>query len=776
MTESFAVPLLPGGLPAEVTTFVGRRFERRAIRELLSEFRLVTLTGSGGIGKTRLAMRMASDLRRVFTDGVGFVLLEDLGEAGGVPDQVARALGLHGRSTQSGTLAVVDYLRERTLLLVLDNCEHVVDGAALIADALLRNCPNVRILATSREPLRIDGEVVHVVSSLTFPSAGQSGEGGLQQYEAVQLFVDRARASVPSFVLSDSNREAVETICQRLEGIPLALELAAARLSSLSPWELERGLTDQWELLSRGRRTAPHRQSTVAACVEWSFDLCTPAERKLWARAAVFVDGFEYDAAAAVCSDLGDSEPIAETLASLVEKSVFAATRGEDVTRFRMLPPIRARGLAELARFGEVDVQRRRHRDFFLGLVNEAHDGWFSGRQLEWIDRVRREVGNIGEALEMCADEPTAVDAGLRACSQIVEFIRVVGLFRQGRRWCDLLLAAPWVDPTARALGLRAACWLASFQGDVESAQTLVAEAQALAGRLGVETGLLLAQTAGLVAMYAGRLDEAERLLDAALHGFAASGNAAESAHCWMLLAVVTAIRGDADRALACQQAGLALTEHVGETWLRSWLLWAAGLAEWTRGDGTSGQRLVKECLRLEQLMSETAGIGTALETVAWIVAATEPDRAVMLMGAAQNERDKIETSIHELPSLDVRHRDSVDIARDILGEDAFDDAWSRGRSLDQASAIALCLEEEPERRAITGARGATKHILTRRERQIAELIHQGLSNKEIANTLVISTRTAEGHIEHILVKLGFTNRTQVAAWVAEQSTGRADK
>lgn len=192
----------------------------------------------------------------------------------------------------------MEYLRERTLLLVLDNCEHVVDSVAFMADALLRNCPNGRILATSREPLRVEGEVVHAVSSLTCPSASESGEDGLQHYEAVELFVDRARASVPGFVLSDSNRDPVAAICQKLEEIPLAIELAAARLASLSPWELERGLTDQWELLSRGRRTAPHRQSTVAACVEWRFDLCTAAERKLWAQAAVFVDGFEYDAAA----------------------------------------------------------------------------------------------------------------------------------------------------------------------------------------------------------------------------------------------------------------------------------------------------------------------------------------------------------------------------------------------------------------------------------------------------------------------------------------------
>ena len=776
MTEAFAVPQTPGQLPAEVTTFVGRRFERSSIRELLSESRLVTLTGFGGIGKTRLAMRMASELRRAFPDGVCFVPLGTLGEADEVPDQIAGALGLYGRSTHSGTVAIVEYLRKRTLLLVLDNCEHVVDVAAIMVDTLLRNCPKVRILATSREPLRVDGEVAHAVAPLTCPGPAGSGSDSLQQYEAVQLFLDRARASASGFVLNESNRVAVATICSKLEGIPLAIELAAARLTPLSATELEKGLTDQWELLSRGRRTAPHRQSTMAACIEWSFDLCTPAERTLWARAAVFVDGFEYYAAAAVCSGPGDDEPIHETLASLVDKSVLATTRDETTTRFRMLPPIRQRGLAELARMNGGDEQRRRHRDFYLDLVAQAHDGWLSSSQLQWIDRVRREVGNIAEALELCTAEPTAVDPGLRACAHLLEFIHVHGLFRQGRRWCDRLLASPSDDPTSRALGLRAACWWAALQGDVESAESLLAEGRALADRTGGETQVLLTQTAGLVAMYAGDLDDAEHLLDDAIRGFTASGIDAESAHCWMLLAIVSALRGDAERALECHRAGLAITEPVGETWLRSWSLWAAGFAQWTRGDSESAQTLLKECLRLEQLMAEPLGIGTVMETTAWIVATTESERAAVLMGAAKNEWDRIETSIHTLPGLDVRHRDSMGTVRGLLGEEAFDRAWSRGRSLDQASAIAVCLEEEPRRRTVAVATTSTKEILSRRERQIAELVHQGLSNKEIADTLVISPRTAEAHVEHILVKLGFTSRTQVAAWVGEQSSGREDQ
>jgi serine/threonine-protein kinase PknK len=769
MTEALASTQAPGHLPAEVTTFVGRRFECSAIRERLTESRLVTLTGFGGIGKTRLALRVATDLRRVFPDGICFVPLGAVVEADDVPDQIAGELGLYGRSTQSGTIATVEYLRTRVLLLVLDDCEHVVDMVARLADTILRNCPGVRILATSREPLRVDGEVVHAVTTLTCPAHEEPDGSGLQQFEAVQLFLDRARASIPGFDLTQGNRAAVAAICRKLQGIPLAIELAAARLPTLSPTEIDKALTDQWELLSRGTRTGPHRHSTMAACIEWTFDLCTPADRRLWAKAAVFVDGFELDAAAAVCSGPDDEEPIAETLASLVDKSVLATTRDDTTTRFRMLPPIRQRGLAELARMNAVDEQRRRHRDFFVAMVGEAHDEWLSDRQLVWIDRVGRELGNIAEALDSCATEPNAVDPGLKTCAHLLEYVVIHGLFRQGRRWCDRMLAGGEGGSAARALALRSACWWAALQGDIASARPLLEEGQALASRLGDETEVLLTQAAGTVALYAGDVEAAELLLTEAIRGLSASGEAAEVAHCWMLLAIVNAIVNDADRALASHRACLAITEPAGETWLRSWSLWAAGLATWENGDHRSAQLLLKESLRLEQLMAERLGIGASLEALAWIEAATDPERAAVLMGAAQNEWDRIETSIHTMPGLDARQEASVAAARASIGDEAFDRAWSRGRSLDQASATAFGLEET--RRSASIARSTARDVLTRRERQIAELIREGLSNKEIADRLVISRRTAEAHVEHILTKLGFTSRTQVAAWVADQSS-----
>jgi DNA-binding CsgD family transcriptional regulator len=514
----------------------------------------------------------------------------------------------------------------------------------------------------------------------------------------------------------------------------------------------------------------------MAACIEWSFDLCRPAERLLWAKAAVFADGFELDAAVSVCSDSDDGTPIEETLASLVEKSVVTCTQHQGVNRYRMLAPIRHRGRVELARIGGDTEVRLRHKDFFLGLVARANNDWFSPRQLDWIDRLRRERANISKALEFCAVKPDHFDEGLKAGADLLELGLVEGLFQQGRRWFDRILAGRTRDPGIRALALRTACLWAAMQGDIDSATSLLAEGQDLATRVGGETENLLTQAAGFVAMFGGDPAHAEPLLNKAISGFTTSRNDKELAFCSVLMALDHTLRGDLDGAMEHHRTCLAITEPAGETWLRSWSLWVAGLALWTRGDTEAARELVTQSLRLKRLIAEPLGIAVQLDTLAWIAAATDPERAATLLGAAQNEWDRIDTSTLVLPALGAPHRQSTDAARTQLGDAAFDLAWSHGHSLDRATAIALALAEQPapspRNKSGPGPR-ATHSLLTRRELQIAELIHKGLSNREIADTLVISRRTAETHVENILTKLGFTSRTQVAAWMGEQGDGR---
>jgi len=771
-TEAPTLTNAPGQLPVEVTTFIGRRWDLRRIRGLMTESRLVTLTGFGGVGKTRLALRVADELRRAFHDGVYLVQFGALDGPDGLPEQIATALGLHGHPRQSPTISVVEYLRKRSALLVLDNCEHVVEAAAVLADTVLRTCPGIRILATSREALRIDGEAVHPVPPLTVPSGDEPGGTPLHQFESVQLFLDRAGSIVPDFGISEENRAAVAAICRKLEGIPLAIELATARLRALSPTELDRQLTDRWELLSHGSRTAPYRQQTMAACIDWSYQLCTPAERRLWAKVAIFVDGFELDAALAVCSDPDQEEPIADTVGSLVEKSVLTAVRYESTNRFLMLPPIRQRGLAELSELGSLEALRSRHKDFFVNLVVGAHDNWFSPQQLDWIRRLRREDGNLRSALELCASQPGEAAAGVLAAASLLEYGTIEGRIGQWRRWLERVLAQADGDAATRAHALRTACWWATMQGDLDTATSLLDEAWSLAAGRPGDIVAVLTQASGLVAMYAGDLERAEQLLAEAAGRFRTLRDDYGSAVSSMLLAVDRGLLGDLQGALECHQDCLAITEPVGELWVRSWSLFAAGFAMWARGD-TDAEAALKQALRLKQQLGDRQGIGSLLEALAWYVADTDPRRAAVLMGAAQNEWDKAETSLGTLPGFAVRHEQCLASIRATLG-DTLDQEWSHGGSLDQQSAINFALDERPAPSPNVDRGIPPSHqSLTARQRQVAELVSQGLSNQEIADALVISRRTAEAHVEHILTKFGFTSRIQIAAWMRETTTGR---
>lgn len=770
------VSLIPGpaNLPLEVTTFVGRRSERGRIRELMSESRLVTLTGFGGIGKTRLALRVADERRRVF-DGVYVVALGGLVDPQAVPDRVAATLGLRERPAESTLLTIVEYLRPRSVLLVLDNCEHVVEQAAVLAESLLRTCSGVHILATSREPLRIDGEVEHRVAPLTIPRE-VVGEEPLTRYEAVQLFLDRSRSVAPDFTLTDDNRDDIAGITNKLEGIPLALELAAAGLRIFSPSELNEQLTDKWELLGRGSRTAPYRHSTMGACIEWSFDLCAAAERLLWAKASTFVDGFDVDAAATVCFD-PDDEPVVQTLASLVEKSVLTVSTHDGATRYRMLPPIRDRGRVELARMNRTAEAARRHKDYFLALVARSHEEWFGPQQLDWIYRLRREAANITAALDLCAAQPEYADAGLKAGSDLLNFGLVEGRFQQGRRWFDRILRTRPGDREIRARALRTAGLWATMQADFRSATSLIDEGRTLAHRLGGELEALFVHADGFVALYTGDLRRSEQLLGEAMGAFVKSGDQATLAHCLTSRALSRLLLGDLEGALDDHRACLEITEPAGEIWLKSWSLWIAALALWMGGDPTAAKQHAAQSLRGQRSIGESFGIAVLLETLALFSATTDPRTAATLLGAAQNDWDRIDTTTRILPALEPLHSESTESARAQLGETGFEAAWKEGRNLDRVSAIALALGEKPPQPSSTPGLGpgAAQTLLTKREQQISGLIHKGLTNREIAASLVISPRTAETHVEHILAKLGFTSRTQVAAWYADQH-GAADQ
>lgn len=760
-------------LPVEVTSFVGRRAERTEIRELLAAGRLVTLTGFGGIGKTRLALKVATEVRRAFRDGVVFVPLASLTEPDLVANTIAAALGLEGRSTRAAATVVVEYLRDRSTLVLLDNCEHIVDSVAILADTLLRTCPDLRILATSREPLRIQGEVVHAVQPLSAPRRGDAAP--LQQFEAVELFLERARALVPDIEVTPENREAISTIVSRLEGIPLAIELAAGRLRAMSPQEMERNLTERWELVSRGSRTAPQRQRTMAACIEWSFDLCTPTERELWARLSVFADGFGIDAAREVCGTI--DEPFDDVLLDLVDKSIVIPIGGYERTTFRMLPPIRHRGRAHLEQGDELTGLRRRHRDWYVDYARTVAAEWPTGAQVAHMERLRRERANLTAAIEFCTSTPGEEQAGLEIGANLLEYGEADGLYRDSRVWFDRLFARTTERTEVRARALRAAAWFAAMQGDVDRAGVLLEEGRSIAQEHGGHTDVLLTQATAFMAMFSGDTEGAVRLFDDAIAGFQKYDDVGQEAHTLALSALNHVIRGDLAAAMAAHERCVALTEPAGERWYRSYSLWIIGMALVVAGRVDEGKAAQRESLQLKRTTRDNLGIGTSVEAVAYSCAGSEPARAAELLGAADAIWSRIETSTVALPGLHALHVQCETTVRSLLEPAAFEEAFARGRALSPDAAVDLALDESttPATRTAPGAprrsrRGGPTGALTPRERQIADLVATGATNKDIASTLVISKRTAETHVEHILTKLGFTNRGQISAWVTEQS------
>lgn len=675
----------------EVTPFVGRSDDRSAVAALLRESRVVTLTGFGGVGKTRLALQVAQDLRVATPDGVHFVALGNVGDPDGVAEAIAISLGLDGWSQQAASDSVIEYLRDRQAVLVIDNCEHLIDGAAKAADSIVRECPGIRILATSREPLHIAAEHVFVVPPLQLPVSGES-LARVAMADAVQLFVSRAQSATADFQLVDDNYAAVGEICRQLEGIPLALELAAARLRALSPDEVAVQVAGQWSGLNRGLRTAPRRQSTMDECIEWSFSLCSPAEQSLWARASVFVDGFDLDDVSAVCCD-PDLPQALELVSELVDKSILSLNRFGGVTRYRMLPPIRRRGMDELSLRGEAEFYRRRHRDHFFNLLEEFHSDRFGARQLDWIRRLHFAAGNIRAAVEFCIATPGEASAGLHAMGHYCELACIEGHFRQGRQWVDVLIQQ---DPSADAapLALRSAAWWATWQGDLDAAQAHLRGARSMTLPRSGSWKDQVELTEALVYMFGGRVDVADQMFTDLVRSLRAAGGNEVLPQVLCAAGMNKVFLGDADAAIRLHQECLEFTEPVAELWIRGWSTWSAGLASLVRGDRDTAIALLRDSLRMRRLTSERLGVATCLETLACVLAESAPALAGVLLGAAQNEWEKIESTASALAGLGELSGKTRAHLRSVLGEARYERAHHHGRTLDSQAVFALAFGE----------------------------------------------------------------------------------
>ncbi|WP_227981080.1 protein kinase domain-containing protein [Nocardia spumae] len=758
-----SVETAAGNLPLELTSFIDRRIQLAEVKNLLAGSRLVTLTGIGGIGKSRLALRVAHKLIPDFTDGVWLVELSELHDPALVAENVAAALGLQNRGAGRTLDVLIRYLSSKDLLLVLDNCEHVVDEAAKLTESLLRTCPDVRIMATSREALGIGAESVYAVAPL-----GISDPAGRRatRDDALTLFGERAAAAVPGFAVTERNRSTVTRICARLDGLPLAIELAAARLRTMSLEQIDSRLDDRFALLTRGSRGAPKRQQTLRWCIAWSYDLCTTAEQRLWEQLSVFAGGFELDAAEHVCGSDLDGAELLDAVAALVDKSILLRDETDDSVRFRELETVQQYGRQMAEAHGTYPETARRHRDWCEHIARHAEQEWIGPHQLEWVARLERELPNLRKALEFSLSEPN--ESAVPITTTLYLFWALGGRLSEGRRWLERALAQPIRSPQPfRAKALFAASSMAGIQADLPTASDKLRELAALADDTADPmTEALLAHAEANIYLGGGHveLQRAIDLLTEAISWYTTRGELGLRLDAEISLGWCYALRGDSDRALPPLEEALAVTESTGEVMLRSWALWAAGFARWRQGDLDAATHMLRTGIQAARQVNDPLVAAACSETLAWTAAQQHHHRrATVLMGAADTLGHAAGISAFILSDLQIYHEQAERAARTALGARAFEAARQEGTAMSLHTAVAFAVDENSS----AAASATPSATLTRRERQVADLVAEGLTNKAIAARLVISQRTAEGHVEHILTKLGFTSRAQIAAWAS---------
>jgi predicted ATPase/DNA-binding CsgD family transcriptional regulator len=748
-----------GNLPAAMTRFIGRRQELSQVRDALERYRLVTLRGVGGVGKTRLALHLAVDLRRSFADGVWLAELSALRNAELLARTVAASLGLPDQAAGDPVDLLADHLAERHLLLILDTCEHLVGACAKLAEALLGAAPRLRILATSREPLDVRGEQALLISPLEVPDSDEAAA----RSDAVALFADRAEAMMPGFTLTAANQQPVVQLCRRLDGIPLALELAAVRLRAMSIEQIVARLDDRFLLLGT-IRSSEDRHQTLRAAIGWSHELCTAQEQRLWARLSVFPGGFDLEAAERVCA----GEPLTvgalfDTLGRLVEKSIVVCE--QDGRRYRMLDTIREYGAEHLAVLGEQDELRRRHRDHYLGLAEQATAGSLGPEQVGWLVRLRQETPNLRVALDYSYACPGQEVTGLRMTVLLRHYWLSLGLFTEGRRWHDRALAVGSDSPEA-AWAVYGAGVLTLQQGDLERAEPLLARAGDLAQDLrDRDLRAHVTDAQGIASFFAGDLQAAGALHEKALAEYAEIGYSDPFALVtFTRLGAVCCLTGELDRAIALSEQCLRIAEGLGEQWSRGTALWTRGAARWLAGDVGHAIEDTLSCLRIKELLGDLHTITMAIDLLAVCLVAQEDfARAAVLCGAGDSFWKMLRAPIQQGPYYAEIRRSAAETCRQALGDERFESARQHGLELSVPEAIAVAKNEAPTPVGLVSA------PLTKREREIAELVTQGLGNREIAEHLVLAKRTVDSHIEHIFNKLGFTSRAQLAAWVSRQ-------
>jgi predicted ATPase/DNA-binding CsgD family transcriptional regulator len=823
---------IPTNVPQEPNSFVGRERELGELRELVGSARALTLCGAGGIGKTRLALRVLAEVAGDFPDGVWFVELGDVRQPDLVVSRVASAVGVGEEPGRPLLETLADALRPRRLLLALDNCEHLIDACARVCQRLLASSPGLRLIATSRQPLRVAAETVWQVQPLPVPPAGELTAEDACRYEAIRLFADRAAAASPGFVISPANAAAVAALCRALDGMPLAIELAAAWVRALSVEQIGARVADRFGLLITGDRTAPPRQRTLRGTIDWSHDLLTAREQVALRRLSVFA-GWSLEMAEQVCS--GDDIPAPDMLgliAALVDKSLVVLepeTLGQ--ARYRLLDTIREYAAARLVQAGELATFRQRLRDYTVALAEHNLALGMAQIPAPWAARVdvfRRydvDAGNVWQVLSWCLADGDA-ETGLRICTAVRPCWLVRGAFAEGGEWLDSFLAldAPTVPPQVRGAALigrgqlalpsdpalaeaRAQeglelCRAAGDQWWTAAALNLLSEIALHTGRTGdaaagADEALSIAQVIGdgwnegyalgtraAIAGLVGRLREAQQLAKASISVMRRIDQQWGMARALLGLGDLARLRDDPGDAHDRYLDALVILREIDARPAIARCLAGLGRVAMDLGALELARQHFAESIRLSQSTGARMGVARGLEAFAALtVQEGRPALAVQLTAAAGALREAA-----GLPALQGARAEQYLAPGRRLGEPAVTRLWAEGLAMGSEAAVALALDGPAA--AASGGRdtvtltavgthkggAAVPGMLTPRERQVAALISGGRSNKAIAEELFISPATAARHVANILAKLGFTSRTQIAAWAADKQLDLTDR
>lgn len=752
----------PGALPPEYSSFVGRRTQLAAARTALGETRLLTLLGPGGVGKTRFAIRLAQSVRKLYPDGLWFIDLSGVSASGSVADEVNRIVGAQGASGDAAE-SIVEFFGDGRGLLVLDNCEQVAEKCAELVAGILHGCPGLSVVATSRARLHIAPERIFQVEPLEPADPRRNAPS-----PAVSLFLDRCAAVLPE--PSAAELEAIAEICVRLDGLPLAIELAAARVRVISPVQILERLAEPLALLSSGARDAPDRQQTMRAAITWSYELCGESERKVLRRMSVYPGSWDLAAAEWMCGSDG-SDAALDIVQSLLDKSIISRRPSGEVVYFGMLDTVRRFGI-EQSTPDELQEARSRMRDWYLARLDRLEADWYGPNQAYWLASTRTELPNIRAALEFCFSTRDAQGAarllitGWRIVWQAHG--RTDELYRWGLRVLDL-----GIPRTAEGAQIMAMLGAFAFgRGEVETGLERVAAADELAAHVDDDLSrAIVAHVRALIEHGPGSMElfrEALRL-EGGSNRNPARSNLEET------IAIAEYGLGDREAAARHRDALIARSVRAGESFETAFMLTNSGLIATANGDFDSAVLMLRQALSLNQNLEDPFAIAMSEESLASVAAGAQDFvRAATLLGITDGIGGAGGVMASYVPNARGFRARIIESTRSALGDRAYAAAYARGTALTTAEGIAYALGAQLPAGAGTRTPSGAPTALSARERQVAALVGQGLTDRQIAERLVISPRTAEGHVASSLTKLGFSSRTQLAAWSARSDASPA--